>query len=396
MKFLTKIRNRSSEESSQEPGKGADRINEELTKLADARAISRLGLWILGVGFCGFLIWAGFAPLDQGVPTSGTVVLSTKKKVVQHLQGGIVQSVHVREGDQVSENDLLIKLIDSNVKAGFESIRQQLYGLRITEARLIAEQAELAEISLDTELVIAAKSDKGLQSHIFAQQSLFKSKQQQLSLLKKELFAVRELVKDGYATLVRQMELERQVLEYRKDVEKELSAIRPDLQAVKERYKAAQEELNRTEIRAPASGQVVGLAAQTVGGVITPGQKVMDIVPGREELIVEAQVAPHLIDRIRVSDLVDIRFYSFPNTPQLVIEGALETLSTDVLTNPNDQSSYYLARVRVTERGVQKLGERKLQAGMPAEVVIKTGTRTLIQYLLHPLIKRMAASMKEE
>lgn len=386
-------------------GKNPDEVNSdtgarsglnELSELSDTRRISNMGLAVLGVGFGAFILWTTLAPLDEGVPSQATVVLETKRKVVQHLQGGIVASVSVKEGDQVKEGDLLIKLVDSTAKANHEAIRQQYYALKVTESRLISEQLSSPRVILDSELLAESSVDPALRRHIAAQQALFVSKQRQVFLLEKELNATRELVKDGYATLVRQMELERQVIDYRKEVEKELSAIRPDIQSVTERFKATREDLMRTEIRAPVSGQVVGLAIQTVGGVVSPGQKIMDIVPGKEELILEAQIQPHLIDRVRVGDNVDIRFYTFPKTPQLVVEGKLETLSTDTLSNSADQAPYYLARVRVTERGLNELGARRLQPGMPAEVVVKTGSRTLLQYLLHPLLKRMSASMKEE
>lgn len=377
-------------------GKAAAKASNELADLADTSKTIKFGLYAMVLGFGGFLLWASFAPLDEGVPSQGTVVLETKRKVVQHLQGGIIKEVRVKEGDQVTEGQLLIKLNDGSVRANYESTRQQYYSLRISEDRLISEQLGAAEIEFDSDLLKAATHDPSIRKHLALQRALFQSKIRQVSLLQKELYAIQELVKEGFATQTRQMELERQVIDYRKEVEKELSSIRPELQAVTEKFKAIQEELARTEIRAPASGQVVGLVAQTVGGVITGGQRIMDIVPGKEELVIEAQIQPHLIDRVKAGDVVDIRFYTFPNTPQLVIEGLLETISLDVLSDPNSQHSYYLGRVVVTPSGMQTLGSRRLQPGMPAEIVVKTGSRTLMQYILHPLIKRVASSMKEE
>lgn len=150
-------------------------------------------------------------------------------------------------------------------------------------------------------------------------------------------------------------------------------------------------------IRAPAEGQVVGLAVQTVGGVIQPGQKLMDIVPKNEVLLLETKVAPHLIDRVHSGLIADVRFSSFAHSPQLVVQGKVDSISTDLITEPqNPNISYYLARVSVTAEGLKELGNRQLQAGMPAEVVIKTGERSVLTYLLHPLLKRIAASMKEE
>jgi membrane fusion protein, protease secretion system len=134
---------------------------------------------------------------------------------------------------------------------------------------------------------------------------------------------------------------------------------------------------------------------QTVGAVIQSGQKLMDIVPDNELLLVEAKVAPNLIDRVHSGLPVDVRFNSFANSPQLVVDGKVVSVSGDLLTEQNG-ATYFLSRVSVTPEGYKKLGKRTLQAGMPVEVVFKTGERSLLTYLLHPLTKRIAAAMKEE
>ena len=133
-----------------------------------------------------------------------------------------------------------------------------------------------------------------------------------------------------------------------------------------------------------------------MGAVIQPAQRIMDIVPKGESLTIESRVQPHFIDRVKTGDAVDIRFSTFSNDPQLVIEGRLDSISQDVLTDPVTQMPYYLARATPTPEGMAKLGQRSMQPGMPAEVIIKTGSRTMLNYLLHPLTKRVAASLKEE
>ena len=160
--------------------------------------------------------------------------------------------------------------------------------------------------------------------------------------------------------------------------------------------RAVSDDLARTEIKAPAAGQVVGLAVQTVGAVVQSGQKLMDIVPKDAPLILEAHVAPHLIDRVRSDLPVDVRFSSFAHSPQLVVQGKVVSISADLLTEPQTNVSYYLARVQVTPEGIKHLGKRQLQPGMPVEVILKTGERSMLTYLLHPLTKRLAASMTEE
>ena len=140
----------------------------------------------------------------------------------------------------------------------------------------------------------------------------------------------------------------------------------------------------------------MGLAVQTVGGVVQAGQKIMDIVPDNELLLVETRVAPNLIDKVHAGLPVDIRFNAFSNSPTLVVDGKVVSISGDLLTDPQTGVQYYLSRVAVTPEGYKKLGKRTLQPGMPVEVVLKTGERSLLAYMLHPLTKRLAAAMKEE
>ena len=142
--------------------------------------------------------------------------------------------------------------------------------------------------------------------------------------------------------------------------------------------------------------QIVDLAFQTVGGVVGPGQKLMDVVPEGQALLIEARVPPHLIDRVHKDLPVDVRFSSFAHSPQLVVEGQVISVSGDLITEPQTNTSYYLARVQVTPEGMKALGKRQLQPGMPVEVVFKTGERSMLTYLLHPLTKRLSAAMKEE
>jgi len=184
--------------------------------------------------------------------------------------------------------------------------------------------------------------------------------------------------------------------DYRKEVDTSLADVRREVQADAEKFKALTEELGRTEIRTPVTGHVVGLTVQTVGGVVQAGQKLMDIVPRNEALVLETQVAPNLIDRIQPGAPVDVRFAAFAHSPQLVVAGVVDSISADILTDPSGKYSYYLARVSITPDGMKTLGKRLLQPGMPVDVVIKTGERSLLTYLLHPLLKRISASMKEE
>jgi protease secretion system membrane fusion protein len=183
--------------------------------------------------------------------------------------------------------------------------------------------------------------------------------------------------------------------EFLRDVETHLAETTRDAQVAGERLRAAREDLARTEIRSPADGFVVGLAAHTVGGVVAPGARIMDVVPQDVPLTLEARVEPNLIDRIRADLPADIRLHNFVDDPRLVIDGRVMSVSADLVTDQPDIPPYYLARVAVTPEGVKHLGQRQLLPGMPAEVVIKTGERTFAMYLLRPLIRRVSAAFRE-
>jgi protease secretion system membrane fusion protein len=427
---------------------------------ADTSAVARTGLWVLGLGFGGFLLWAALAPLDEGVPTQGIVTLDTKRKTVQHLSGGIVKEVLVHEGQQVKEGEPLLRLDGAVAKANYEAVRQRYLGYRAMQSRLFAEQAgrdsidfhpdvkaamndplikqqvmtqqqliQARRAALAADLQGIEESVQGLKEQLSSYQNILVQRRNQLALLTEELTNTRGMVKEGYAPRNRQLELERMVAEsnaaiadltgnslrvtrqiseltqrsiarkqeYRKEVETQLADVTREVQSDAEKFVAVTADLDRMEIKAPATGQVVGLTVQTVGAVLQPGQKLLDVVPDNQTLLLEAHIPPHLIDKIQAGLSTDVRFNAFAHSPQLVVEGKVLSVSGDLLSDPaQPQFSYFLARVQVTPAGMKTLGSRQMQPGMPAEIVIKTGERSMLTYLLHPLVKRMASSMKEE
>jgi protease secretion system membrane fusion protein len=427
---------------------------------SDTRAVARTGMLVLTLGFGGFLLWAGLAPLDEGVPTQGMVTLDTKRKTVQHLSGGLVKEVLVQEGQQVKEGQPLLRLDGAVAKANFEAVRQRYLGYRAMQSRLFAEQAGNGvinfhpdvkaamndpliqqQVSTQQQLIQARRaalaadlqgieeSMQGLKEQLGSYQNILVQRRSQLALLTEELTNTRGMVKEGYAPRNRQLELERMVAEsnasiadltgnslrisrqvaelgqrslarkqeYRKEIESQLADVTREVQSDAEKFVAVTADLDRMEIKSPANGQVVGLTLQTVGAVLQPGQKLLDVVPDQQTLLLEAHIPPHLIDKVQAGLMADIRFNSFAHSPQLVVDGKVMSVSGDLLSDPQQpQYSYYLARVQVTPEGIKTLGARQMQPGMPAEIVIKTGERSLLTYLLHPLTKRMAASMKEE
>lgn len=441
------------------PTIGQARPADNIDQYADASSAGRIGLLLLGVGFGGFLLWAALAPLDSGVPTQGSVTVDTKRKAVQHLSGGIIKEVLVREGDQVQEGQTLMVLDEDLARSNYQGVRQRYLGLRATQNRLQAEQRGTATIAFHPDLKASAsdpliqnqlitqnqllssrraalradldvfeQSIEGQRGQLFGYESLLKSRRSQLALLMEELGSTRELVREGYTPRNRQLELERNVAEtqgaiaellgnitrtqrsmaelrqrshartqeYRKEVETQLAEVTREVQGDADRFVFVQADLQRAVIKSPVTGQVVGLSAQSVGAVVQAGQKIMDIVPNAEPLLIETRVEPQFIDRVRPGLKADVRFSSFASTPQLVLEGELLSVSNDLLTDPQTGVMYFLARTRITPPGMQTLGARQLQAGMTAEVIFKTGERSALNYLTGPFLKRLASAMKEE
>lgn len=427
----------------------------------DTRKPIRMGFWVLIVGFGLFLLWAAYAPLDEGVATTATVAIETRRKTIQHMNGGVIRQVLVKEGDQVKAGQPLIELDDALARANFESIRQNYMSQRASESRLLAEQMERPTIEFHPDLV-AASSDPLVRQHMVTQMQLFQArraalqaelagvgeliqgyeaqiagltamlegKKAQAGFQAEQLKSISELSSQGYAPRNQALQMEqaqselrssiadlqanilrtRQSIaeartrmtqrrqEYHKEEGAQLAEVRREVQAGQDKLRAITEELGRTQIKSPVDGQVVGLAVSSGGGVVTPGQKLMDVVPKGETLLVDARVPPHVIDRVKAGDAAQVRFSSFANSPQLVLAGKVLTISADAVSEQQGPAvvTYYLARVEVTPEGFKSLGNRTMQPGMPAEVLIETGERSLLTYLMHPLTKRIAAAMKEE
>ena len=454
-------------EMKREDGASSQASEVEFDTVRSTASTIRLGRWIVLVGFGGFVLWASLAPLSEGVPAQASVVIDTKRKPIQHQTGGIVKEVQVREGDWVKEGQVLLELEEANARAQFEAVRQQYLALRASESRLVAEQRGLTSIefhvdlrsavgagfaerhmanhqqifesrrkSLASELGALEENKMGLEAQQVGSKALLGQRRASLALLREQAQKTRLLAEEGFLPRNRQLELDRQLSDlvgqisdleagiergarsvaeislrieqrrsdYRKEVDTQLADIRRDVEALEERLQAVKLDLGRTSLRSPASGQVIGLMVQSTGAVIGPGMKIMDIVPERETLLVEARLPPQYIDRVRPQLEVDVRFSVFANTPQLVVPGKVISLSSDLISDvagmsrqPGSPPEFYLVRVALDDEvAASVLRDRKIQPGMPADVVIKTGERSLLRYILRPLTKRIAASLKEE
>lgn len=435
----------------------AEVVAEELHD--NANPIVRRGLLALLVGFGGFLVWAAFAPLDAGITAHGVVTVDSKRKTIQHLRGGIVEQILVKEGDKVKKNDVLLRLNKTQAEAQYAVIRAQLITARAVESRLLAERSGAGEIkfhdwlqqsatdsvikdamqtqqqlfrtrreTLKGELSIVQQNIAGLEQQLTGLQALEKGKAQQVKLLTEEVNSLRTLFEQGYVPRNRIFELERALAEisaqrssdianigrtqsalsemrlrglqrqqeYRKEVETQLTDIQRESDNLQERFVAVEDELARVDVRAPTDGVVVGLNVHTVGGVVNPSEKMMDIIPVGEQLVIEAQVETHMVEKVRPNLPAVVRFSALDKlTP--VVDGKVTTVSADRLTDPRTGFPYYLAQVSVPVSEMKKLGgHQQVQPGMPVEVILKTGEHSLLYYLVKPLTDHMFSALKEQ
>lgn len=428
----------------------------------DERPIARFGLLTIAIAFGGFFLWAALAPLDEGVPGTGVVSVDSKRKTIQHLRGGIIDSINVREGVRVDEGAVLVKLNDTEVKAQLDIAEGQYAVMRAIEARLLAERDSLPTVTFPPDLLEAAKKHQRVSDAVQAQSQLFtarrlalqnemgtmdeavrglgeqirglrsleNAKKTQLELISKELSSYRELANEGFVPRNKLYELERVVAElsgsrggdlaqmaraeaainevklrklqraqdFRKEVETQLSDVQREVNSLADKLTALKDEFERTEIKAPIAGFVVGMDVTTIGGVIRPGDRIMDIVPEGDVLVVEAQLPVNLINNIQVGQLATMHFQIVTSGGAMpAIEGKLVHVSADRLTDPKTGAPYYSARLEITKNGEAEMRKFKIipQPGMQADVVVLTGERTVLKYLLQPLLSRLAFGMKE-
>lgn len=425
----------------------------------DDTAYTKLGWWIVLAGFGGFILWATFAPLDKGVPISGTVTVSSHLQAVQHQTGGIIDSILVREGDHVKVGQVLVRMNDVQIKTKAEITRNQLYTARAVEARLLAERDGSNEIIFPDELLVL-HSDNRIANNVLIQNQLFtarklalqhelaaldesisgfkfqlrgleatrSSKNQQLALLKEQLDNLRDLAQDGFVPRNRVLETERtytqlqgeissdtgnagriqrqiaeleqrrihRLQEYQKEVRQQLSDIKKEADALSSHLQAQEFELANVEVKAPVEGTVVGMNVFTESGVIGPGFKLMDIVPSDDVLVVTGQVPVHLIDKIYVDLPVDLIFTALnqKKTPQ--IPGVVTQVSADRLIDERTGLPFFNIKAKVTQEGMKQLADQQIRAGMPVEVFIKTGERSLMSYLFKPILDRAHSALSEE
>jgi membrane fusion protein, protease secretion system len=435
-------------------------VDVEQARLSDTRGPIRLGFWVLVVGFGLFLLWAAYAPLDEGVSASAVVSVETRRQPIQHMQGGVVKRLAVKEGAEVAAGDVLVELDQAVGRANYENTLQVYLTQRALEGRLLAESTGASAISFHPDLLkstdplaaqhmalqqqlfasrrasqnadVAALQEtvNGLEQQIVGMRQVLAGQRSQQALQGKQLEAVRALAEEGFAPRNQALQLEQSQAqlntalsemesnirrlqsslaearlrvaqrrqEYAKEVSGNLSEVQGQVQANQEKLAAVDQELQRMQIKAPIAGQVIALDVSGPGSVVAAGHRLMDILPRGETMLLDVKIPPHVIDRVAVGNEVEVRFSAFSSTPHLVVLGKLISLSGDAVTESVNgmTSSHYHGRVELTPAGLKALGNQVVQPGMTAEVLVKSGERSLLTYLMHPLTKRIAASMTEE
>lgn len=430
-----------------------------MAKKPSPRPIAIMGYAIVILTFGVFGSWAAVAKLDSAVFAPGTISLEGNRKVVQHLEGGIVQEIFVDEADTVEKGDVLLRLNDIEARSNLHVVDTRLDVARITEARLLAERKmsdtlelpdlNVGESSSAVKTTIADQRDlfedrrSILKSRIDILDSRIEQTEGQIEGLELQKSALKRRVKN-FMTMIKRMRggeekglIQKNVMsqredemiqieaslgqvmseiaqarnvinetkfeklqisqEYRQRANTELEEVRAEISELEQRKKVAQDILRRTEIRAPGSGTIQNLKVHTVGSVIRPGDVLMELVPEDEELIINARVSPRDIDNVSPGLDTEVRFTAFKTKLTPIMLGNVRTVSNDVITPENPQEMpYYLARIEVDENDIPKEIEGRLSAGMPADVIMTTGERTVVNFIAAPLVDAVRKSLIEE
>ncbi|WP_442489775.1 HlyD family type I secretion periplasmic adaptor subunit [Halomonas litopenaei] len=419
----------------------------------------RMGLIILLVAFGGFGSWSVMASLAVSVVAPGSVSVESFTKTVQHLEGGIVEQIHVEDGSQVEAGEPLITLDDTQAMAQSRIVETEYLIARASEVRLLAEQSG-AETLVFPEALVDSDNAR-VQAVLEVQRRLFEVRRdslegtlaaldQQILQLEEQITGLeetqvitqrridslngdvanhRKLFRDGLISSQRMREMERESLEYQSDnarhvsevarlraqisentlnkqirlqefqqqVGEALRQVQAEVADAEERLVALNDTLKRTEITAPVAGTVVGLKVHTLGAVVRGGDPLMDLVPMGDGFIVEAKVANHDVDHLYLGQPAEIRFSAFNQRLSNVIDGEVVHVSANSFEDEATRQRYYKVRIQVTELGEKDMTENmRLMAGMPAEVMIRTSERSFASYVAKPIVDMLARAMREE
>ena len=409
---------------------------------------------LLGGGLGG---WASTTSLAGAVIANGQITVDSNVKKVQHPTGGIVGEIRVKDGSAVKTGDLLMKLDETVTRANLAVLVTQIDELEARQARLAAERDDQKAIKFPELLTYRAKVPS-VAAAIAGERSLFEarrtaidgqkaqlterlsqlrdeingleaqiaSKRAQTVLIKKELGGVEQLYQKNLVPIQRLTALQREAArlegeegqhtseiarakgritetelqiisltqELKREVATELREVQGKIGELSERKVAAEDQLKRVDILAPQDGLVHQMTVHTVGGVISPAEPIMLIVPQADELVVEAHVMPADIDQVRVGQQVQLRFSAFhqATTPELTAE--VSRVAADLTKDQQSGLAYYIARITLPPGELAKLGGKTLIPGMPVEAYIQTGNRTALSYLIKPLENQIVRAFR--
>lgn len=426
---------------------------------ANPKIYARMGFAIIILIFGGIGGWAATARLDSAVIVPGQVVLENNRRTVQHLEGGIVSRIHVQEGDPVQQGDLLIEMDRVSARANLDVLTVRRDIARALEARLRAERNLQQEIDFpldlvesDHPLVMLAIEDQrtafeGRRLILDSQSSVLSARIEQLGeqieglQLQRQAFERRLVLQDELLeryrageesgvlernnlvqledsyiqleaelggvlseiarTRLQQNEAEMQIVqaerEYRENASGPLDSVRQELAELNERIVIAEDVLGRTYVRAPATGTVQSLSVHTEGAVVSPGALLLEVVPENDRFIISANIPPQYIDSMAVGLLSEARFTAITDQIPEIAQGEVITISRDII-RPQEASEppYYLARISIDEANVPDSIWYRITAGMPVSVIINTGERTVLNYLVEPVVEAVRTGMREE
>ncbi|MEQ1808368.1 MAG: HlyD family efflux transporter periplasmic adaptor subunit [Terricaulis sp.] len=395
----------------------------------------RKGVIALVLFFVGFGGWAALAPLDAAVVAPGVIVVAGNRQTVQHRDGGVVSALHVEEGSRVQRSQILIELGSPELVAQEQALLSQVFDLQMQRARLTAERSGSGTLGPPPEWESLGPEDRVIADAAFQRHrreasggawSAFDARiagyrgeigaiNRQETLLNDELAGMRQLASEQLVAMTRVRALERNLAELQgrrseltsliastqqeryedlRQVDARLAELAPQLAGARER-------LELTRLRAPVDGVVVGLQVHTVGGVVTPGERLMDIVPEGQDLIVEARVVPESADNLQVGQRTEVRITAFGGRNLPIVYGEVRQVSADRFVDDRTGQGYFVTQVAVPPQELRRLteaagDEHRLRAGLSAQIVIPTRKRTALQYLFEPLNQTLWRSLREE
>jgi len=416
------------------------------------RRIAAVGYGVIVLTFGVFGGWAIFAQIDRAVVAPGVVALESSRKIVQHLEGGIVRSIPVREGDQVSQGDTLVRFDPTPPQANLDLIRNQLYAALALEARLQAEQQGQSEIAWPPdllkkrELLQAQRSISDQESQFRERRSSLKgqvdilearirqlssqvdgiqiekrSSEEQVKFINDELTGLRQLREKELIPVTRVLAMERErtrlegqigraiadigktqsaIGETRLQIQQTLQKFNEEvatllmetgqkLADLREKMTVSEDVLRRLDVTAPKNGVIQNVKVNNPGQVIRPGEQLMEIVPQDEALVIQARFTPQDIDGVHLGQQTEIRFDAFHALKPPVMTGELSSLSHDRLMDEATRQPYYLGQVSLAAAQIPPELRRRIRAGMSAEVIALFGPRTFAEYLIEPLKRSM-------